>query len=236
MKKLIFLLTYFLLLTTHYCSAQVQWASKVIDFSSEYNKDIPENSTRYSASQALGYPNTMKYGVSYLAWAPGKSQAGRESITVEFKNAQTVQQVIIGETYNAGSVAEIILYDKEGKKYKVYENENPAPVQKFYDVLTYFKVKPSYNIIKLKLVLNTDAVGGMQQIDCIGISSTTAPYKQAVNVLKYSETIGQPENLGPNVNSQYTDHLPLISPDGSILYFTRKFAEDNMGKDHEDDI
>ena len=86
------------------------------------------------------------------------------------------------------------------------------------------------------MVLNTDAVGGMQQIDCIGISSTTAPYKQAVNVLKYSETIGQPENLGPNVNSQYTDHLPLISPDGSILYFTRKFAEDNMGKDHEDDI
>ncbi len=215
----------------------VQWASQLIDFSSEFrDKDIPENSNRYRARQVLGYPNTMKYGKSELAWAPAKSQAGRESITVGFSYPQTVQQVIVGETLNSGSVAEIILYDNSGKKFSVYENQHPIPTQKMYDVLTYFKIKPTYNVVKLKLVLNTDAVIGMQQIDCIGISSATTPYVQSINVIKYSEAVGLPENLGPNVNSEYYDHLPMISPDGSRLYFTRKFAQQNMGKEHNDDI
>lgn len=215
----------------------VQWASQLIEFSSEFrDKDIPENSNRYRAMQVLGYPNTMKYGKSVLAWAPAKSQAGRESITVGFSHPQTVQQVIIGETLNSGSVTEIILYDNTGKKYSVYENQHPIPTQKMYDVLTYFKIKPTYNVVKLKLILNTDAIIGMQQIDCIGISTNTAPYVQSINVIKYSETVGPPENLGPNVNSEYYDHLPMISPDGSRLYFTRKFAEQNIGKEHNDDI
>ena len=50
----------------------------------------------------------------------------------------------------------------------------------------YFKTKPTYNVVKLKLVINTAAVFGRQEIDCIGISSTTALYKQVVNVVKYS--------------------------------------------------
>lgn len=237
MKKLIFLLTYFLLLTTHYCSAQVQWASKVIDFSSEYKDDvIRDNSTRWSASQVLGYPNTTKYVSSQLAWTPKNQDNSKEFITVGFNTPQTVQQVIVGENANAGSITEIILYDNNGKKYTVYENEHPTPVDKLYDVLTYFKIKPTYNVVKLKLVINTNAVFGRQEIDCIGISSTTAPYKQNINVIKYSETVGQAENLGPNVNSQFYDHLPLISPDGSMLYFTRKLTDENNTKDFNDDI
>ncbi|MCC6582269.1 MAG: PD40 domain-containing protein, partial [Chitinophagales bacterium] len=237
MKKLIFLLTYFLLLNTYYCSAQVQWASKVIDFSSEYKDDfIRDNSTRWSASQVLGYPNTTKYVSSQLAWTPKNQDNSKEFITVGFNTPQTVQQVIVGENANAGSITEIILYDNNGKKYTVYENERPTPVDKLYDVLTYFKIKPTYNIVKLKLVINTNAVFGRQEIDCIGISSTTAPYKQNINVIKYSETVGQAENLGPNVNSQFYDHLPLISPDGSMLYFTRKLTDENNTKDFNDDI
>lgn len=218
-------------------SQQVQWASKLIDFSSEYrDKDIPENSTRFRASQVLGYPNTMTYGKSVLAWAPGKSQAGKEYVTVGFSSPQTVQQIIVGETLNSGAIAEIILFDNAGKKYTVYENPRPAPTQKMDNVLTYFKIKPVYNVVKLKLILNTDAIIGMQQIDCIGISSNQTPYVQQINVIKYSETVGLPENLGPNVNSAYYDHLPMISPDGTKLYFTRKFAEENTGKDRNDDI
>lgn len=237
MKKLFLLLSYYLLLTTYYCQAQVQWASKVIDFSSEYKDDvIRDNSTRWSAAQVLGYPNTTKYVSSQLAWTPKNQDNSKEFITVGFNTPQTVQQVIVGENANAGSITEIILYDNNGKKYTVYENEHPTPTDKLYDVLTYFKVKPTYNVVKLKLVINTNAVFGRQEIDCIGISSTTAPYKQNINVIKYSETVGQAENLGPNVNSQFYDHLPLISPDGSMLYFTRKLTDENNTKDFNDDI
>jgi outer membrane protein OmpA-like peptidoglycan-associated protein len=237
MKKLFFFLTYFLLFSASYCVAQVQWASKVIDFSSEYKDDfIRENSTRWSATQVLGYPNTTKAVSSQLAWTPESQDGKKEFITVGFNTPQTVQQVIVGENYNAGSITEIILYDNAGKKYTVYENERPVPVQKMYDILTYFKIKPVYNVVKLKLVINTNAVFGRQEIDCIGISSTTAPYKHNVNVIKYTETVGQPENLGPNVNSQFYDHLPLISPDGSLIYFARKLTNENNTRDFDDDI
>lgn len=235
MKKIFLFISYYLLLTSFSTFAQVQWASKLIDFSSEYKDDlIRENSTRWSATQVLGYPNTMKYGQSQLAWTPQKPDNGKEFVTVAYATPQMVQQVIVGENCNAGSISEIILYDDKGKKYEVYQNTNFAPTPKFdNDILTYIKVKPIYNVVKLKLVLNTLAVGGGQEIDCIGISSTTAPYKQAINVVKYSEAVGLPENLGANINSSYFDHLPIISPDGSMLYFARKMSEKNEASNDE---
>jgi outer membrane protein OmpA-like peptidoglycan-associated protein len=36
-------------------------------------------------------------------------------------------------------------------------------------------------------------------------------------------------NLGPDVNSGYSDLFPVISPDESILFFTRKGAPENVG-------
>lgn len=237
MRKIIILLTVCLLFKFNVLKAQVQWANKVIDFSSEYKDDvIRNNSTRWSASQVLGYPNSLKYASSQLAWTPLKQDGGKEFITVGFSTPQMVQQVIVGENFNAGSITEIILYDNNGKKYTAYENEHPQPVQKFDDVLSYFKTKPTYNVVKLKLVINTAAVFGRQEIDCIGISSTTALYKQVVNVVKYSEPVGQPENLGANINSEYYDHLPLISPDGSLLYFTRKLTDEKNARYFNDDI
>lgn len=237
MKKLIFFFTSYLILTACHSFAQVQWASKLIDFSSQYKGDlIRDNSTRWSATQVLGYPNTPKYGSSQLAWTPQHQDGTKEFVTVGFTTPQTVQQIIVGENANAGAVAEIILYDNKGNKYSVYKNESPTPTQKMYDVLTYFKIKPTYNVVKLKLVINTNAVYGREEIDCIGISSATSPYLQNINVIKYSEPVGQPENLGANVNSSYYDHLPLISPDGSLLYFTRKLSDENNTREFNDDI
>ena len=237
MKRFFDLIFVCVMLISLKTQAQVQWASKLIDFSSEYKDDlIRSNSTRWSASQVLGYPNSIKYGSSQLAWTPQKQDGSKEFVTVGFTTPQMVQQVIVGENYNAGSICEIILYDDKGKKYTVYENERPSPIQKFEDVLTYFKIKPTYNVVKLKLVINTSAVFGRQEIDCIGISATTAPYKQNINVVKYSEAVGQPENLGPNVNSEFYDHLPLISPDGTQLYFTRKLTDENNSRYFNDDI
>lgn len=217
--------------------SQVQWATQLIDFSSEYKDDlIRENSTRWSASQVLGFPNCLKYGSSQLAWTPKHQNNSKEFITVAFQTPQTVQQVIVGENFNAGAITEIILYDNKGKKYTVFESLNPRPTYKMGDVLTYFKIKPTYNVVKLKLVLSTNATIAREEIDCIGISSNTLPYVQNINVLKYSEAVGIPENLGPNVNSSNYDHLPLISPDGSKLYFTRKLSDENNLSAFDDDI
>lgn len=41
-------------------------------------------------------------------------------------------------------------------------------------------------------------------------------------------------NLGPMVNSQYDDILPVISPDGKTLYFCRSHTPDNFGGGRQD--
>jgi outer membrane protein OmpA-like peptidoglycan-associated protein len=232
-----FFLIFIVLIAEKHFAQEVQWASKLIDFTTEWTTGLPENSSNFKARQVLGYPNTMVYGTSPLAWAPEGMQAGKESVVVGFDKAQYVQQIIIGESYNAGAVKEIILYDEKGKGYTVYENKYTAPKKNFGQVLISYKIpSTTFKTQKLKLVLNTDKVGGMQQIDCIGISSSTAPIKLKVNEVYYKEQIANPENLGPNINSEYYDHLPILSPDEQLIYFARKWAEDNTGKEQKDDI
>ena len=47
---------------------------------------------------------------------------------------------------------------------------------------------------------------------------------------KYNEImIKKAENLGDNINTEYPDFGPVISPDGSTMYFSRNFAPDGYG-------
>jgi outer membrane protein OmpA-like peptidoglycan-associated protein len=50
------------------------------------------------------------------------------------------------------------------------------------------------------------------------------------------ENFPERENLGPMVNSEYHEVLPVIAPDGKTLYFVRKEHPDNVGSNHRDDI
>ena len=50
--------------------------------------------------------------------------------------------------------------------------------------------------------------------------------------LKFTD---EPENLGPNVNTGYTEVAPIISPDGRTVYFSRKNHPGNSGGVEDDD-
>ncbi|MBN1448405.1 MAG: OmpA family protein [Bacteroidetes bacterium] len=44
------------------------------------------------------------------------------------------------------------------------------------------------------------------------------------------------ENLGPMINSEYDEVLPVIAPDAKTLFFVRKGHPENVGPDKKDDI
>ena len=45
------------------------------------------------------------------------------------------------------------------------------------------------------------------------------------------------DRLSKNVNSDYQEHSPVLSPDGKRLYFSRQFHPDNVGGvDDQEDI
>lgn len=55
-----------------------------------------------------------------------------------------------------------------------------------------------------------------------------------VPVLSQTKVNPQRENLGPAINSRYDEVLPVISPNGRVLYFVRKDCPENVGSPKDD--
>src|SRR5262245_37879171 len=100
---------------------QLQWASKVIEVSSE----LP--AIQYSAAQILGRPNVLPAGgQSPNAWTPDKPRR-KEWIKVGYDHPIEIQQVAIAESYNPGGLYRVLLYDEAGKEYPL-RTFNPVSV------------------------------------------------------------------------------------------------------------
>ena len=92
MKRFL-LYTLFLVCFSLVSNAQVvQWASKVIEFSSELTP------IQYSAQQALGKPNVLPAGgQSPNAWAPDKPKR-KEWLKLGFANPIAIRQIAVAES------------------------------------------------------------------------------------------------------------------------------------------
>lgn len=223
---------FFLLITLNAISQQVQWAGSVIKFSSEYSR------TQYSAKMILGKPDKLPaWGESPIAWAPATMDNEQgEFIHVGFTTPQQIRQIAIGESNCSGAVQLVTAYDTKGKKYIVYQNDtinsrftNGGGMMHIFMPLTDYEVK------SIRVDLQTKAIPGMNQIDCIGISESEISIEAKIDVVEYNY-ISIPENLGPMVNSRADDMLPIITPDGKTLYFARKKHNENYGDGKRDDI
>ncbi len=83
-----------------------QWASAVVDFSTEYSV------TSWAAVQAVSEPDTMTYGDIATAWAPLPINSGgefdaAEHVTLRFANPVNATGVLIRETFGNGFVYQV---------------------------------------------------------------------------------------------------------------------------------
>src|SRR3981189_570966 len=110
MKK--FLLVLNLAMMSAFCyGQQVQWASKVLEYSSELTP------VQYSAQQALGKPNVLPAGgQNPNAWTPDKPKRS-EYIKLGYSNPIQIQQIAIAESYNPSALFKVFIYDEAGKAY-----------------------------------------------------------------------------------------------------------------------
>jgi len=229
----IFTLSY-LFLGGHHCiiGQNIQWANEVIAYSSQYQDYY------YSAHQALGVTNGIYHeNLIYMAWAPKKEESNvGEYLHVGFEEPMRIRQVAVAENLNPGTISRIWLFDNKGKKYKIYENDNPGPVSYDARMFRHTFEQTEYYVKELKVELNTKAVEGQNQIDAIAISDNEEPIKAIVDEIYYASGIGEPERLSAGVNSNFPERLPIISPDGQSLYFARKYHPQNRGEENKDDI
>jgi len=214
MKKL-FSLSFLLTALNGFLFAEIQWASKVIEYSSQ------NNTTKYSAKQALGKPNAMPQGGdSYVAWAPGK-KGSKEFIHVGFDKPMKIKQVIISEPFNATAIRKVILYDASGKKYNVYKGSPKLVVAGGRIFHIKLKEITATEIVAVRVELMLTTLDKWSEIDAIGISDTEEEYVAKPNVATDINFVSKKENLGKSVNSTYAELMPVIAPDGKTLYMIR---------------
>ncbi len=235
MKHFLAVVFFLFLFLSQSFTQKIHWADEVEAVSSEYNDPY-----RYFAKeQILGVPNAIsEKDLSPWAWQPKKPNAGKEYIRVSYNNAvRGVRQVYISESRAPGAITKIILHEKSGKKHVVYENKFPKGLFKPFRMFRVTFPPTSYYVKEVTVEMNTKAVPGAN-LDAIGITDYYGEIKikKQINNIQYASTVPNKENLGRQVNSNYAERLPIISPDGNTLYFTRKFHPDNMGAENRDDI
>ena len=214
---------------TNLMAQDTQWAHEVVEFSSELTPQ------QYSANQVLGEPNVLpNFGESPNAWLPRRPDKV-DFIKVSFKKAIPIQQIAIAESFNPTAVQNVYAYDESGKEYLINsftprETEVPGRLFNFFFDMTDYKVKA------IKVEINGAEVSGYNGIDAIGISNSNIPIKVQIKVTEPWGIGLYAERLSDNVNSEYNEVKPLVSPDGNILYFSRQNHPDNIGgiDDRED--
>ncbi len=213
---------------THIQGQNVQWASKVIEFSSELT------SVQYSANQVLGKPNALPAGgENPTAWTPDKANK-KEFIKVGFDKPMQIAQIAIGESYNPSTIKKIYAYDGEDNEYLVFSFiPGPKPVKS--RMLTVFIDKTDYEVHAIKIVMDGAFVKGYYSIDAIGISEAQGLIEAKINLAKNLQEGVERVRLSDSVNSPYKELRPLMSPDGKTMYFSRRNHPGNINGEKDDE-
>ncbi len=220
----------FLLLAFYSGQGQVvQWASKVIDFSSELTP------VQYSAQQALGKPNVLPSGgQNPNAWTPDKPKR-LEFLKLGFDTPMQIEQIAIAESHNPSALFKVYAYDEKNTEHLIFSS-NPGSVPTKAMMRNIFVEKTTYKVTAVKLEFDGEALSDYFSIDAVGISDVNIRIIPNISIPELVSKGLVVEKLDKNVNSDYAELNPLLSPDGKTLYFSRKNHPENMGgvNDKED--
>jgi OOP family OmpA-OmpF porin len=216
----------FCLVALSVSAQEIHWAEEVVGYSSQRSNLL------FSAEQACGMPNKYPdFSFTPCAWMPDKTNV-KDSIFIHlgFKQAQTVGQVILVQSFDPEVPSTLYLRNSRGLEQMVMIS--PTLLK---ENLMRVPVEPVANdIVSVRIVWSDKSSKEPFQLDAVGVTNSYS----TVSIPFYTDTLGlsnRPEPLS-NLNSPYDEVLPVVSPDGRILYFDRKKHPMNTGNELNDDI
>jgi len=243
MRKVFYLLLGCASLVT---AQEVQWASKLIKFSSDLGGK--QNGIKRILAKPDAFPQC---GPSANAWSPKKALDGYEWVVVGFDHPQSVKQIAIFENLNAGCVVRVQADDGSGSFRTVwsrpatyrqnlytysfqrdrayYYGRKRRKVQKAPEVdvnpgverIILPSVLPS--VAALRIEFNFALVPGQKQVDAIGISDSDRPLDAIIHTDAAFDSLVPAVVDLPGVSPGN----PCLAPGGQILYVT------NIGDTHD---
>lgn len=146
-----------------------QWASTVVDFSSEYSTGA------WSADNALGPPNVPTYYDNGNAWAPSSMNGTSEYITLGFATAVYSNGADIYENQGNGFVTSIDAIDTKGVSHVVWSGKDPSLPDTIVDFQPSWRTTP---YLTQALTINVDTNHNMntwEEIDAVRLDGQTQP-------------------------------------------------------------
>jgi hypothetical protein len=240
MKKSIFFLLFSIFFSLFSIEAQqIQWASKLIKFSTDLG------GKQNGIKRILGKPDCFPQGgASGNAWMPKNALDGREIIEVGFEKPQNVKQVAVCENLNAGCVTKISVDNGSGNYETVWirKRDWKTPTfkstasadhayyfgrkrRKIQEVPDVFNPGIEYaildnavsNVVAVKVEFNFALLPGQKQIDAIGISDAETPIEIKINTNPAFDNLPKPESLEFE-NSEVSN--VIVSQDGQKIFYS----------------
>lgn len=220
----------------HSTAQSVQWASKVMSFSSEYAD--PLLGKEYRALHILGRPSKYpKFEASPSAWQSlTPDNPSGEFIIVSFDTAKVIKQVAIFENYGAGSITRVDALDENNKIFPLKEFAQGYAQSSGQITRIRLPNPTNFKVKSVKISMNSLRVQGFSQLDAVAISDSDLPIEDKVKLDSDPNAYLVKENLGTAINSKFNEICPVVSPDGKRLYFTRWKHPDNLGSMKNQDI
>lgn len=240
MKKSIFFLLFSIFFS--FCSLQaqqIQWASKLIKFSTDLG------GKQNGIKRILGKPDAFPQGGSSAnAWMPKNALDGKEVVEVGFEKPQTVKQVAVYENLNSGCVTKISVDNGSGNYETVWTRKRDwkTPTfkstaaadhayyfgrkrRKVQEVPNVFNPGIEYavlenavaNVVAVKVEFSFALIPGQKQIDAIGISDSEVPIEIKINTNPAFENLPNPETLEFE-NSEVSN--VIVSQDGQKIFYS----------------
>lgn len=255
-KEFLLCLAFFIIFSVN--AQQVQWANKLIKFSSDLG------GKQHSVKRILGKPDAFPQGGSSPnAWTPKKALDGYEWVEVGFEKPQTVKQVAIFENLNAGCVVSVAVDDGSGKYKRVWSRKPNYKTVMFKATIPadrnyYFKrkrrkiqespdvVNPGVEyaildeavsgVVAVRVEFNFALLPGQKEVDAIGISDSETQIQPTVNTKPIFENLPEAQVLSlPDIEPASCS----VSADGNKFFITNindvkneifSFTKDASGK------
>jgi outer membrane protein OmpA-like peptidoglycan-associated protein len=202
------------------------WADELVALSDAVNYR--------GAAEILGEPSIMpNFGKSICAWLADPTHDKQQWITVKFPVHDSVNTLYLYESLNPGAVTNISALIN-GKEETFYFNNSPAPEQKEGIVKKIILPPGVAKATVFKIYINLTKYNSLPyQIDAVGVSKKTGDFYVEIDKSAF-ETKHYPVLLSEEINSQYIEIGPVISPSGDKLFFTRANDPSNIGGGSQD--
>jgi hypothetical protein len=144
-----------------------QWAIQATA-SSTYND--AKGTAQWSANQAAGAPNVVKYGDNGAAWAPKTQEGGIEWLDLKYPKPVHATEVRVRESCGSGAVIKIEVYDEQGGAHAVWQGNDPTTELNY--LIAKFP-KTAFKTDRVKVTLATNVMPGWKEIDAVQLVGTS---------------------------------------------------------------